>query len=363
MKGSICLAAALLLLAGCVTEEPERRIFSEEESEEVAAFNLKLAERFWERDRKDLAFRYLEMAARQEPEAAAPRLKIVDLYLLNQNPAAALRYLDACPVELQQSPAFVKRRAVALAMGNCEEEAAEILDSALAQGSVDAHIIALAAEDRLLRGMPEEAYAMLTEAHLRDPQERGYLELLVDLCRATSRYEEEAKYRMKLACNLTGEPEHLRAAGRAFMRAGLMDRGIEEISELLDIALPSDRPFIEACLASLYCRKGDFGIAALLFERAFTNPDFSPDGDEILAFAEASMRNDEHESAIPLLERALLGTPDFSLARAALAWAYHCTGKTELSRRVLAEAPSECAHDELLINMKRKLDGRAHEDS
>ena len=73
MRGPLCLAAALLFLTGCVTEEPERRIFSKEESEEVAAFNFKLAERFWERDRKDLAFRYLEMAARQEPEAAAPK--------------------------------------------------------------------------------------------------------------------------------------------------------------------------------------------------------------------------------------------------------------------------------------------------
>jgi tetratricopeptide (TPR) repeat protein len=367
LEGWAALWGSLLvlgLLFGCAGQAPRpgETPAALAQKRQLAAYHYGLAQEFWERDRQDLAMRYLEMAVRQDPLSDKPRLKILDIYLVSGEGDAALNYLKTCPKAMLMKPAFLKRRALALELEGRADEAGPIWEEAVQEADQDPGLLLAKVENDLLQGRKKEALVKLQEGHEIYPDNTALLLSLSALCRAFSLHREEGDFLIKLARLEPENPEHLRKAARAFIRAGCIDDGIAGISWCaaetgfyLDGAA-------NASLGYLHYRRGDFAMARECFERAFVHHGLVPDHDELLAFAEIQMREAHYTKAADLLLEALKMKPDHALTRAALCWAYHCSGKEGLSREVIAQAPEGTTRERILEAVKNRLERDGNED-
>jgi tetratricopeptide (TPR) repeat protein len=313
-------------------------------------------------DRVDLALRYLEMATRNDPGARAPRLRILDLYLVNGEPESALAYLEECPDAMCETPEFLERFALALEMRGRHEEAGLILDQALTASNQRVGLMATAADNRLLQGKIQDALLLMESASLRAPEKVPLLTALGDLCHTAGRYMEEADYRMKLATLDGGDPSHIRRAAQAYIMAGQIGEGIVRMRDAMPNMSHSVSGAVKAAMGFLHYRKGDWNQAEKCFQSAMDCPDFTPSREEILALAEIHMRKKAYERAAVLLEDQLHRDPGHGLTRAALAWALYCAGSPERGLEVMGATMEKDSNDELIETLRMKLEGKGHED-
>lgn len=360
------LTAALMLAGssmGCVSTYPdEPDPLSLEDAARLASFNYGLAAKFWERDQKDLALRYLHKATRMDPESTAPRLKIMDLHLIENDPEGALSCWEECPEEMKTIPAFLKRRALALEMLGRGDEASRLLDRAAADASADPQCIEASADNLVLRGKVEQAVALMKDSFPEHSDEVSMLSALGELYHILGRDREEGETRMKLARLVEGDAWNLRWAARAYARAGCVDEGLDRIMKLNRTALGIPEDAWNAARGYLHYSKGEFECAASCFERAFASEGLSPDLDESLAWAEILMRREQHGKAAEILEDRLTDDPENALVRAALAWAYLRAGSTERSREVVAGASGLEDERGLLQALRRRLEEAGNEN-
>lgn len=366
-KFSWCLLTAALMLAGssigCVSTYPdEPDPLSLEDAARLASFNYGLAAKFWEREQKDLALRYLHKAARMDPESAAPRLKIMDLHLIENDPEGALSCWEECPEEMKTTPAFLKRRALAFEMLGRGDEASRLLDQAAADASADPQCIEASADNLVLRGKVEQALELMKDSSRDYPDEISMLSALGELYHAVGRFREEGEIRMKLARLVEGDAWNLRWAARAYARAGWADEGLDRIMKLDRSALGISQDTWNAARGYLHYIRGEYECAASCFERAFASEGLSPDLDESLAWAETLMRREEHGRAAEILEERLTDDPENMLVRAALAWAYLRSGSADRSKEVVAGASGIEDERGLLQALRRRLEEAGHEN-
>ncbi|MFH2000375.1 MAG: tetratricopeptide repeat protein [Planctomycetota bacterium] len=350
------LLCVVVLMAGCVGPKPAEKdpdAVPHDTKQQLASYNYNLARNFWERDRADLAMRYLNMAVRQDPEAAAPRLKIVDLYLLFNDADAAIAYLDECPESLREQPDFLKRRALALDLRAQGNEAEKLWSRLTAGEECEVNVLAVAAENLILQGKNKEALDLLKSAHNHYPMETVLLISLSDLCLAMELYGEEVEYRMALAMVRPDNHDYIREAARAFLRADQTEEGIDRIAWLNKGTQAHPDATVSAAMGYLYFCQGDYAAAAPHLIEAFQSNRYIPDREELLALAEIHLRNKAYPEAMVVLEKALEEDPEHELTRAALAWAYYCAGSKDQSRRVIMQAPRPMEKDGHLVMMKK----------
>lgn len=370
-ESTICTAArfglflCVLWVAGCVTSEPIKQDAEEvpvDTRQHLASYNYNLAQKFWERDRADLAMRYLKMAVRQNPDSAAPRLKILDLLLLCNDADEALNYLEECPEAYRNDAEFLKRRALALDLKAQGNKAEEVLHRLTEGTRGDVPLYTVAVENLLLQGKTDEAFALLKKAHEMYPREPSFLLSLADLCLATDRFDEEVEYRMTLAAMRPDKEPYLREAARAFIRAGRIEEGLQRIAWLDKGTEDQPAPAVSAVTGYLlFCNK-EYASALERLKAAFENKQYKPDRDELLALAEIHMRDESFPEALDVLEQALEESPEHELTRAALAWAYYCAGSRDHSKRVIMQAPHPIEASGLLGAMKKRLESEEGSD-
>lgn len=355
----------LVLGSGCASPEKDRiDPGQKEEQRHLAAYNYNLAERFWERNRLDLALRYLDLAVRRDPAASKARLKILDLYLVNGSPEAAIRYLEDCPPELAESAPFFNRRVLAFEMAGRKEEVTELLREAAECGPLDPELTVALAENRFLEGDRASAFALLEGELARKPGTALYLEQLAAFSEAIGRYDDQARYALELASLTWGEKQamHLREAAKAYAWAGRAAEGIEAICTLRGHPCPPPEGVRQACVGMLQYEMGAYPDAVSSFERAFALKSFEPTDEELMVFSELRLREGHPGQAAELLKKELENDPSRTVVRAALAWAYYCNGDLDRCRRAIDEAPEPIPEESLLAEVKQRLEKDGYEN-
>ncbi|MBU0754700.1 MAG: tetratricopeptide repeat protein [Planctomycetes bacterium] len=368
LKVSILLVLGIGLigqvLAGCVSSDEKLKDgpSSRAERERLASFHFNLARQFWERNRKNLALRYLDLSVRQDPTAVKSRLAILDIYLETGDAAGALDYLEQCPDTYREQPAFLKRRALALELQGEGEKAGIMLGRVAQLDGSGTNLQTAAADNLLLQGRTQEALSVLETAWRRHPEDADLLRSLTSLYEIMGRYLDAAEGHLSLARISPGEPEHLRNGARAFARAERIDLGLERIAELRRTSPLFFNGKAAAALGLLHFWKGDFEKALPFFEDAFAVPGFLPVAEELMAAAEIHLRAQRYLTAADLLSKTLEHHPENALARAALSLAYLRAGLEGPSRQALAQATDSQGHEALFEALKKQLEMHGHED-
>jgi len=335
---------------------------SEKDKARLAAFNYNLATKFWEQNRPDLAFRYLDIAVRHDPENRSLRTAMLDLYLVTNDAEGALRYLESCPEEIRGETEFIKRKALAYEICGQHEEAGRLLSQAAIGEPEDLQCILIAAKNRLLRGMDGESFNILENRLAERPDDYVLLEALSDLCQISGRYDNEAIYRMKLVKQQLSRSKLLRDATEAYIRAGRIEAGLTEIKKLKESVSAFHPGLADACIGYLNYRNNAISDAYNFFKSAFSQSGFKPEKNDVLAFAELQMRKNDYSGAITVLRTYLNKNPAHNLTRAALAWAYISSNSPEMALKVVNEAPVSEDETGLLTAVTNRLEEGDHEN-
>lgn len=350
------------VLAACAGPGPKQGEGGDapEKARELAAFDYRLAEKFWEQGQADLAVRYLDRAARKEPDSPAPRLQILDVYLAEGNPDAVLAYLERLSPEMRARPAFRAREALALDLCGRGREAGRILEALAAAPESGATFLVACAEHQAFQARREEALELLRRGLEAHPGDAVLLRAAADLAGALGRSGEAAEDRSRLIETGKGSRRDLEAAAEAYLRAGRGWEGLARISAAAEKGRV-DRAVASAVLADLRYRLGEYAAARGLLEEAFRSKAWRPSREDRLRLAELRLRAGAFPEGAELLERELRARPEDSVVRAALAWALYRAGRSAASRRVLARVPGGGAEkDELLRSMRERLEGADH---
>ncbi len=226
-----------LLWAGCAGTGTDAQDSTWTESgKRIAVFNYNLAEKFWKRDRADLALRHLRAAVKSDPDLHAPRLGILDIYLESGEPQNALFFLDDCSDALNEHPEFLKRRALAMEMLGDAETAGSFLKQAVAKDPDDTELVLAMVENLVLRQKHDAAFTI--EYELAGENRGAYDAALGYLCYIRKDYERAGQYLEKAyACDgYTLERDEILALAEIRMR----NNEHESAAELLESQLESD---------------------------------------------------------------------------------------------------------------------------
>ena len=231
---ALMLVGALLLFlipaAGCVSVDSEQADGRDSSFDyALVNFHYKMAEKFWNQGKEDLAVKYLHKAVAGDPTAIEPRLGLIDIQVARGSVDEALAAINNCPEEMKYDPEVLDRLLYILELKGDDEAAARVIAEAEEREVSTGRFLKSRAEARLFRNDFAIALNFYERARREFPRDTALLEAMAALCSLMGREAQRAEILVDLITLLPERSDFPIAAARAFEKAGRSMEGIVQL--------------------------------------------------------------------------------------------------------------------------------------
>ncbi len=355
-------AGALLLFlisaAGCVSVESDPK--GEHDSSfdyALVNFHYKMAEKFWNQGKEDLAVKYLHKAVVGDPTALEPRLGLIDIHVARGSVDEALTTIDSFPEEMKYDSEVLDRLLYILELKGDDEAAARVIAEAQDREVPTARFLKTRAEARVFRNDFATALKFYERARRDFPQDTALLEAMSALYGLMGREAQRAEILVDLIALLPERTDFPIEAARAFEKAGRPKEGIVQLESLILGEGRMVRGDVCQGLGYLYIREERWQHACEIYERARVRGDAVLTLEERKSLAETYLRNGENVKAAAELQDLVLRQPEDPVTRAALALAYWRMGHVERAEEIVKGAGAGTKEGTVLGAVENKIRG------